>query len=68
MSPTVFRSGPFRFHFFSKEEPRMHVHVIGSDGREAKFWIEPTIDLDVHYTMNSREVRSAERLVDEHLD
>ena len=65
MSPTIFRSGPFRFYFFSREEPRMHVHVVGPDGREAKFWIEPEIELDVHYTLNQREVRSAQRLVQE---
>ena len=27
MSPTIFREGPFRFYFFSREETRMHVHV-----------------------------------------
>ncbi len=28
MSPTVFRERGYRFYFFSREEPRMHVHVI----------------------------------------
>lgn len=42
MSPTVFRYKNFRFHFFSREEPRMHVHVISGHG-EAKFWMEPDI-------------------------
>jgi hypothetical protein len=40
MSPTIFREGGYRFYFFSREEPRMHVHVHCADG-EAKFWIEP---------------------------
>jgi hypothetical protein len=44
MSPTVFRAGPFRFYFFSREERRMHIHVDSADG-EAKFWIEPTVEL-----------------------
>lgn len=39
MSPTVFRDGPFRFFFFSREELRIHVHVQSADG-EAKFWQE----------------------------
>jgi len=43
MSPTIFRSGGFRFYFFSREELRMHVHVHRSNG-EAKFWIEPNIN------------------------
>jgi len=44
LSPTVFRKGKYRFYFFSKEEPRVHVHVISPDG-EAKFWLEPLISL-----------------------
>jgi hypothetical protein len=44
MSPTVFREGPYRFFFFSREEQRMHVHVASADG-EAKFWLEPRLEL-----------------------
>ena len=44
MSPTVFRAGGFRFYFFSREETRMHVHVHHAEG-EAKFWLEPEIEL-----------------------
>lgn len=45
MSPTVFRKGKYRFHFFSREEEdSVHIHVISPDG-EAKFWLEPTISL-----------------------
>lgn len=36
VSPTVFRYRNYRFYFFSREEPRMHVHVFSPDG-EAKF-------------------------------
>jgi hypothetical protein len=32
----VFRAGGFRFYFFSREEPRIHVHAQSADG-EAKF-------------------------------
>jgi len=35
--------GP-RFYFFSREEPRLHVHVQGQRG-EAKFWLEPSVEL-----------------------
>jgi hypothetical protein len=44
MSPTVFREGEFRFYFFSREEHRMHIHAQSPDG-EAKFWIEPRIEI-----------------------
>ncbi len=40
MSPTIFREGPYRFYFFSREESRIHVHVASGDG-EAKFWLSP---------------------------
>lgn len=42
MSPTVFREKGYRFFFFSREESRMHVHVVSGDG-EAKFWLEPDL-------------------------
>jgi uncharacterized protein YfaP (DUF2135 family) len=44
MSPTVFREGKYRFYFFSKEETRIHIHVISPDG-EAKYWLDPIISL-----------------------
>jgi len=44
MTPTVFREGPFRFFFFSREEPKMHVHVSHPDG-EAKFGLHPEVEL-----------------------
>jgi len=44
MSPTIFRELGFRFFFFSREEPRIHVHLHCSQG-EAKFRIEPEIEL-----------------------
>jgi len=42
MAPTVVRDGKFRLFFFSREEPRIHVHVSHPDG-EAKFWLTPQI-------------------------
>lgn len=39
--PTVFRRGPYRFHFFSDEgiEPA-HIHV-RFKGCDCKFWLNP---------------------------
>ncbi|MBI1849439.1 MAG: DUF4160 domain-containing protein [Planctomycetes bacterium] len=67
MSPTVFSSGGYRFYFFSREEPRMHVHVHHSDG-EAKFWLEPGIELAKNYGLSSRRITAARRLIEEHED
>jgi hypothetical protein len=65
MSPTIFREGGFRFYFFSREEPRMHVHVHCADG-EAKFWIEPRIEVAHNTGMNERQLRAAQILVEAH--
>jgi hypothetical protein len=63
MSPTIFRDGSFRFYFFSREEPRMHVHVQCPDG-EAKFWLEPTIALAQNYGLSNQQIRAAQQLVE----
>jgi hypothetical protein len=65
MSPTVFRKGGFRFYFFSREESRMHVHVQSQSG-EAKFWLEPTIELAQYVGLSQREINETLRLVQEH--
>jgi hypothetical protein len=65
MSPTIFREGGFRFYFFSREEPRMHVDVQGQNG-EAKFWLEPAIELSQHTGLSRQEISAALRLVQEH--
>jgi hypothetical protein len=65
MSPTIFRQGPYRFFFFSREESRMHVHVHAAQG-EAKFWIEPKIELAKNYGLSSRALASVQRLIEEH--
>lgn len=62
MSPTVFREGEFRFFFFSREESRSHVHVSHPDG-EAKFWLEPTIELARNIGLGSAKLKEAERLI-----
>ena len=67
MSPTVFRERGFRFFFFSREETRMHVHVYSAQG-EAKFWMEPRIELAQNYGLNGSDLRLAQELIEEHED
>ena len=43
----------------------MHVHVQGQNG-EAKFWLEPMIELAQHTGISRQEVNEAFRLVQEH--
>jgi hypothetical protein len=64
VSPTVFRDGPFRF-FFSREEERLHIHVQSPDG-EAKFWIEPEIELARNHQLSEQDLRRVLQLVLDH--
>ena len=63
----MFRAGGFRFYFFSREETRMHIHVQDQQG-EAKFWLEPEIELAQNWGLSDRRMKSALRLVQEHED
>lgn len=67
MSPTVFREQGYRFFFFSREESRMHVHVISAEG-EAKFWLEPEIELARNYRYSRKQLKDIERLIEGHYD
>lgn len=67
MSPTIFRKGPYRFFFNSREETRMHVHIASPDGT-AKFWLEPIIALAEYYGIKSHELNTIEAIVKEHKD
>jgi Domain of unknown function (DUF4160) len=67
VSPTVLRVSGYRFYFFSREEPRAHVHVQHSDG-QAKFWLEPQVELAQNYELSGRQLATALRLVRKHKD
>jgi len=64
VSPTIFRYRNYRFYFFSREESRMHVHVISPDG-EAKFWLEPKIELAVNKGLGVTELNELKQIVEE---
>ncbi|SMO36476.1 DUF4160 domain-containing protein [Gracilimonas mengyeensis] len=65
MSPTVFRFKGYRFFFFSREEDRIHIHVIHAEG-EAKIWIEPQIEIETSYGLNSKQLKEILEQVNEH--
>jgi hypothetical protein len=62
--PTVLRSGPYRFYFYSHEpnEPP-HVHV-DRDRDSAKFWLDP-LGLARNLGFSSHELRTVERIIRE---
>jgi hypothetical protein len=65
MSPTVFRESGYRFFFFSREEERMHVHVVSGDG-EAKYWLEPEIMLAKSYHYSRLQLKEIKSLIEVH--
>jgi Domain of unknown function (DUF4160) len=67
MSPTVFRVGPYRFYFFSREEEKSHVHVTCSEG-EAKFWLEPAISLAASTGLSKKQLNDIHRIVESRRD
>lgn len=63
--PTVLKIGPYRFYFFSREESRVHIHVSCPDG-EAKFWLDPEIELATNYKLSRVQLKQIEKLIEEH--
>jgi hypothetical protein len=63
--PTVLRSGPYRFYFYSHEpqEPP-HVHVDRND-LSAKFWLQP-VALARNFGFSPKELRRIQALVARH--
>ena len=63
--PTVMRIGPYRFHFYSREnnEPP-HIHVTREE-MEAKIWLRP-VSLAANYGFAPAELKRIEKLVEEH--
>jgi len=67
VSPTVLRVRGYRFYFFSLEERRAHVHVQHASG-EAKFWLDPNIELARNYGLSPSRAAAAQRLIREYED
>ena len=67
VSPTVLRVKGFRFYFFSREERRAHIHVQHADG-EAKFWIDPAVELAANFSLKPKQIAEVQKLIEEHLN
>jgi hypothetical protein len=50
-----------------REEPRAHVHVQHASG-EAKFWLDPRLELAQNYGLTSSRLNTALRIIQEHQD
>lgn len=45
----------------------MHVHIRSQDG-EAKYWLEPSIELAKNYRLSQIQLRQIEAIVEAHRD
>ena len=67
MSPTILREKGYRFFFFSREEPRAHVHVVCADG-EAKYWLSPEIELAKNLGLSRYRLKEIEEIIEVHYE
>jgi hypothetical protein len=67
MSPTILREKGYRFFFFSREESRAHIHVVGPDG-EAKVWLKPEIELAKNHGLSRSQLKEIEGIVEVHYE
>lgn len=60
--PTILRTGPYRFYFYSHEpnEPP-HIHI-DRDNQSCKFWLEPIV-LARNLGFSARELREIEKIL-----
>lgn len=65
MSPTILRHKSYRFFFFSREEPRMHVHISSPEG-EAKFWLEPVVALANFEGFSKKQLKELQEFTEQH--
>lgn len=68
--PLVFRWKGFRFHFFSNEgEPLEPVHIhVTKDGLDAKFWLQPEVNVAYNKGFNARTLSALSRIVEDRRD
>ena len=68
--PVVFRSGSYRFFFYSDEgNPREPPHIHVRQGRdEAKFWMQPDVSLAYNDGFDAHTLNRLQRLVEDNRD
>ena len=67
MSPIFRRENGYAFKIFSNEEERMHIHVVAG-GHEAKFWLEPIIELAKNTGFPEHELNQIQKIVEKNAD
>ena len=65
MSPVFHREEGYVFKVHSNEEERKHIHVIKAEC-EAKFWLEPEIELEWNEGFKSQELKKILNIIRTH--
>lgn len=67
MSPIFRREEGYCFKIFSNEEERKHIHVIKAEN-EAKYWLEPQIELAENYGFSSKDLKKITNILEQYGD
>ena len=59
----ILREKGYSFKIYSNEEERMHIHVIKED-KEAKFWLEPEVELAYKGDFSQTEINKIQSIVE----
>lgn len=66
--PAILRTGGFRFFFYTNEgrpPGPPHIHVMTA-GKEAKFWLTPTVKFVTTEGLDFRELRTSADIIKQH--
>jgi hypothetical protein len=67
MSPVFHREKGYVFKVYSNEEERKHIHVLNAD-KEAKFWLEPNIELETNFGFTTKEIKEIKDIIIQNAD
>ena len=67
MSPVFKRESEYTFKIYSNEEERMHIHVL-YDNKEAKFWLEPEVELAKNTGIPEHKLSEIRKIVEKNAD
>ena len=67
MSPVFRRESEYTFKIYSNEEERMHIHVL-CDGKEAKYWLEPQVELAKNTGIPEHKLNEIKIIVEKYAD
>lgn len=62
MSPKFKQEDGYVFKIYSNEEERKHIHVVKAEF-EAKFGLEPEVELAENHSFNNKELKKITQLV-----